>query len=83
MEDLIPFNPDIIGSGTNNLPFFCGWMPGKHHTNGKKIIIRINGEYYEKTIKTKIGENLVDEQFYFEIEGIEIFAIPSLLTVSF
>ena len=26
MEDLIPFNPEIVGSGTNNLPVFCGWM---------------------------------------------------------
>ena len=53
MEDLIPNNSDIVGSGTNNLPVFCGWMQGKHNSRGKKIVVRINDEYYECFIVRK------------------------------
>jgi len=57
MEELIPFNTEIVGSGSNSLPVFCGWFQGKHNVRGKKFIIRINGEYYECFIKFKGNED--------------------------
>ena len=44
MEELIPFNTEIVGSGSNSLPVFCGWFQGKHNPRGKKFIIRILGK---------------------------------------
>ena len=54
MEDLIPNNPDIVGSGTNNLPVFCGWMPGKYITKGKKFVMAFNFADLDEEFKCKV-----------------------------
>ena len=55
MEELIPNKFD--NSGTTRLPLVCGWQRGKHNANGKKLIISINGHYYEMWKKKKKTKN--------------------------